>query len=155
MSLLPAACAVGDEAAHGSSGYAGAVLYLLHSEARRRLPAVKRTATMPGRVGHKTQVSSLCSTAHRRSGVNRYAIEHNRALPKAGQSLRRASLGGLPLSRPAGSGNGRLCLAPQPGQRLFRRRYRGVVFFWRFVWVVWFASAPEGAGAGRRCRWSV
>ena len=47
-----------------------------------------------------------------RSGVNRCAIEHNRALPKVGQSLRCASLGGRPLARPAGSGNGRLCLAP-------------------------------------------
>lgn len=36
------------KAAHGFSGYAGAVLDLLHSVARRRLPAVKRTAAMPG-----------------------------------------------------------------------------------------------------------
>jgi len=48
------------------------------------------------------------------------AIEHNSALPKVGQSLRRLRLVCLPLPRPAGSGNGLLCLAPQPGQRLFR-----------------------------------
>ncbi len=35
------------KAAHGFSGYAGAVLYLLHSEARRRLTSFKRTAAMP------------------------------------------------------------------------------------------------------------
>jgi len=58
-------------------------------------------------------------------------------------------------ARPAGSGNGRLCLAPLPGQRLCWRRFRGVGFFWRFALVVWVASAPEGACAGRRCRWSV
>ena len=47
------------------------------------------------------------------------AIEHNSALPKVGQSLRRLRLVCLPLARPAGSGNGLLCLAPQPGQQLF------------------------------------
>ncbi len=108
------------KAAHGSSGYGGVALDLLHFVARRRLPAVKRTATMPGCVGHDRQVGSLRSTAPRRAGVNRCAIEHNRALPKPGQSLRGASLGGLALARPAGSGNGRLCLAPRPGQRLFQ-----------------------------------
>ncbi len=36
------------KAAHGSSGYAGAPLAVLHFVARRRLPAVKRTAAMPG-----------------------------------------------------------------------------------------------------------
>jgi hypothetical protein len=59
--LLPRPCVVATprrlrrqhKAAHGFSGYAGAVLDLLHSEARRRLPAVKRTATMPPRVGLK------------------------------------------------------------------------------------------------------
>jgi len=40
-------------AAHGFSGYAGVPLYLLHFVARRRLPAVKRTATMPVRVGYE------------------------------------------------------------------------------------------------------
>jgi len=35
------------KAAHGSSGYVGAPLAILHFVARRRLPAVKRTATMP------------------------------------------------------------------------------------------------------------
>ena len=41
------------KAAHGFSGYAEAVLDLLHFVARRRLPAVKRTATMPGCVAMK------------------------------------------------------------------------------------------------------
>lgn len=56
------------------------------------------------------------------------AIQHNRALPKVGQSLRRASLGGLPLARPAGSGNGRLCLAPRPGQQLCQFALLGFLF---------------------------
>jgi hypothetical protein len=64
------------------------------------------------------------------------AIEHNRALPKVGQSLRRASLGGLPLARPAGSGNGRLCLAPRPGQRLCRRRCAALSSSGAARWVV-------------------
>ena len=46
--VLSAACAVGDKTAHGFSGYAGAVLAVLHFVARRRLTALKRTATMPG-----------------------------------------------------------------------------------------------------------
>jgi hypothetical protein len=69
-------------AAHGFSGYAGALLYLLHSEARRRLPAVKRTATMPGRVGRKEQVSSLRSTAPGRAGVNRKRLNITAHYPK-------------------------------------------------------------------------
>lgn len=48
-------------------------------------------------VGIKQPGCSLRSTAPGRAGVNRCAIEHNRALPKVGQSLRRASLDGLPL----------------------------------------------------------
>ena len=87
---LPAACAVGGEAAHGFGGYAG----------QNQITAPCAPGTKPGR--GKSQ-----------------AIEHNRALHKAGQSLRCASLDGLPLSRPAGSCNGRLCLAPRPGQGLF------------------------------------
>jgi hypothetical protein len=68
LRVLPATCAVGDKAAHGSGGYVGGAL------------ACARCArvTQPGR--GKSQ-----------------AIEHNSALPKVGQSLRRASLGGLPL----------------------------------------------------------
>ncbi|MDP2830211.1 MAG: hypothetical protein Q8O37_16605 [Sulfuricellaceae bacterium] len=53
--VLPAACAVGDKAAHGFSGYGGAVRDVLHSVPHRRLPAVKRTATMPDRVGSTGQ----------------------------------------------------------------------------------------------------
>jgi len=92
LSLLPAACAVGDEAAHGFSGYAGAVLDVLHFVARRRLPAVKRTAAMPGRVGQrKTNQLALLNCTPPGRGKSP-AIEHNRALPKVGQSLRRLRL---------------------------------------------------------------
>ncbi len=85
------------KAAHGFSGYAGAVLNLLHSEARRRLPAVKRTATMSGCVGQiKASQFALLNCTQPGRGKSP-AIEHNRALPKVGQSLRRASLDGLPL----------------------------------------------------------
>ncbi|HUW38103.1 MAG TPA: hypothetical protein VMV91_12315 [Rhodocyclaceae bacterium] len=52
------------KAAHGFSGYAGAVLNVLHFVARRRLPAVKRTAAMPGRVGLQDQDRATCCIAH-------------------------------------------------------------------------------------------
>jgi hypothetical protein len=88
--LLPWPCIVATprrlrrqhKAAHGFSGYGGAVLVLLHSVARRRLPAVKRTATMPGCVGHKRQVSSRCSTGPSRSGVNRKRLNITAHYPK-------------------------------------------------------------------------
>ena len=52
---------------------------------------------MPGRVGHeKTSQFALLNCTQPVRGKSQ-AIEHNRALPKVGQSLRRASLGGLPL----------------------------------------------------------
>jgi hypothetical protein len=97
LPLLPAACAVGDKSAHGSSGYAGSALDVLHSATRRRLPAVKRTAAMPGCVcNEKPSQFALLNCTQPGSGKSQ-AIEHNRALPKVGQSLRRASLCGLPL----------------------------------------------------------
>jgi hypothetical protein len=88
--LLPWPCVVATprrlrrqhKAAHGFSGYAGAVLDLLHFVARRRLTALKRTATMPGRVGHKRQVSSRCSTAPSRAGVNRKRLNITAHYPK-------------------------------------------------------------------------
>jgi hypothetical protein len=43
---------------------------------------------MPGCFGHEKQVSSRCSTAPSRSGVNRERFNINRALPKVRQSLR-------------------------------------------------------------------
>jgi hypothetical protein len=43
---LPAACAI--SFAHGFVGYAGVPLALLHFVARRRLPAVKRSAALAG-----------------------------------------------------------------------------------------------------------
>jgi len=77
---------------------------------------------MPGCVSHeKASQFALLNCTQPVRGKSQ-AIEHNRALPKVRQSLRRASLGGLPLSRPAGSGNGRLCLAPLPEQQLYRLR---------------------------------
>ena len=54
LSLLPAACAVGDKAAHAFSGYPG-----------------------------NCPVSALRASGTSRAGVNRYAIKHNRALCKA------------------------------------------------------------------------
>ena len=63
------------KAAHGFGGYAGEC----------HVGALYTIVTQPGR------------------GKSR-AIQHNRALPKPGQSLRIASLGGLALARPAGSG---------------------------------------------------
>ena len=78
------------------------------------------------------------------------AIEHNSALPKVGQSLRRASLGGLPLARPAGSGNGRLCLAPQPGQQLFRlRSISQAARWWCGPLPRWRAQALAGVAGGQ------
>lgn len=62
--MLPAACAVGDEAAHGFTGYAGVPLTLLHFVARRRLPAVKRTAAMLGRVSLQGQDRATYCIAH-------------------------------------------------------------------------------------------
>lgn len=52
---------------------------------------------MPGCGGHKeaSQFALLYCTQPGRGKSQ--VIEHNRALPKVGQSLRRASLGGLPL----------------------------------------------------------
>ena len=52
------------KAAHGSSGYAGAPLDLLHFVARRRLPAVKRTAAMSVRVGLQDQDRATYCIAH-------------------------------------------------------------------------------------------
>jgi hypothetical protein len=52
------------KAAHGFSGYAGAPLAVLHFVARRRLPAVKRTAAMPGRVSLQGQDRATCCIAH-------------------------------------------------------------------------------------------
>jgi len=43
------------KAAHGFSGYTGAMLDLLHFVARRRLTALKRTAAMSGCVGLQGQ----------------------------------------------------------------------------------------------------
>ena len=44
------------------------------------------------------------------------AIEHNSALPKATAPPAEKLLSAWAAARPAGSGNGLLCLAPQPGQ---------------------------------------
>jgi hypothetical protein len=56
--------------------------------ARRRLPAVKRTATMPGCFDRKkTNQFALLNCTQPLRGKSQ-AIEHNRALPKVGQSLR-------------------------------------------------------------------
>ena len=52
------------KAAHGSSGYARAPRAVLHFVARRRLPAVKRTATMPDRVSLQGQDRATCCIAH-------------------------------------------------------------------------------------------
>jgi hypothetical protein len=48
------------------------------------------------------------------SRVTRFASEHNSVLSKVGQSLRRASLCGLPLARPSGSDKSHYVLRPFP-----------------------------------------
>jgi hypothetical protein len=40
---------------------------------------------MPGRVGHEPQSVRVAQLHSAGSGVKRYAIEHNRALPKVGR----------------------------------------------------------------------
>jgi len=85
------------KAAHGFSGYAGVPLYLLHFVGRRRLTALKRTATMPGCVGQDKSCQFALLNCTQPGRGKSQAIEHNRALPKVRQSLRGASLGGLPL----------------------------------------------------------
>ena len=65
--VSPAACAAGDKAAHGSSGYTlgqHPLLDILHFVARRRLPVVKRTATMPGAYRSQGQDRATYCIAH-------------------------------------------------------------------------------------------
>ena len=74
--MLPAPYAVGDETAHGSGGYTGAVLVVLHFVALR-LTALKRTATMSSLVRLKSQTRYTRSVraaqlhAAGQTGVNR------------------------------------------------------------------------------------
>jgi len=58
--VLPAACTV--SFAHGFVGYAGVPLDVLHFVARRRLPAVKRTAALAGRGRLQGQFAALKCT---------------------------------------------------------------------------------------------
>jgi hypothetical protein len=55
---------------------------------------------------------SLCSIAPRPAGSKSQAIEHNSALPKATAPPAAKLLPAWAAARPAGSGNGLLCLAP-------------------------------------------
>jgi len=93
------------KAAHGFSGYAGAALAVLHFEARRRLPAGKRTTTMPGRIGQwKIRQFALLNCTQPIRGKSP-AIEHNRALPEpAGRASARPPSRALAEDR-AGLGN--------------------------------------------------
>ena len=61
-------------------------------------------------------VCSLRSIAPRPLRGKSLAIQHNSALPKVGPVASQASLCGPTAARPAGSGNGLLCLAPLRGQ---------------------------------------
>lgn len=84
------------------------------------------------------------------------AIEHNRALPKVGQSLRRAALGGLPLRALRVRVMVGYVLRPSPDKgyvgalRGSSQCYAPVAY--AQPWGR--ASAPVGVGAGRRCWWS-
>ena len=59
-----------------------------------------------------TPTCSLCSIAPRPSGGKSQAIQHNSALPKATAPPAAKLLPAWAAARPAGSGNGLLCLAP-------------------------------------------
>jgi hypothetical protein len=179
---------------------------VLHFVARRRLPAVKRTAPPSGRVSLQDQNRATCCIAHpfggyaahtwprpvlipapfRRShtpkanplrgiaGQRRHqlalrvcwlestslfaaldctppgrgksqAIEHNRALPKVGQSLRSASLGGLPLRALRVRVMVGYVLRPSP-DKCHVGSLRSAWLAWRFAWggVVRFRAGGRG-----------
>jgi hypothetical protein len=69
--VLSAACAI--SFAHGFVGYAGVPLAVLHFVARRRLPAVKRTAALAGRGRLQDQNRATCCIPHPFGG---YAAQH-------------------------------------------------------------------------------
>ena len=69
----------------------------------------------------------------------RYAFNITAHYPNQASRAAKALLCGLALARPAGSGNGLLCLAPFPVQRLKVGALRG--FSQRCAWVVWVASS--------------
>jgi hypothetical protein len=60
--ILPAVCAI--SFAHGFVGYAGAPFGFPHFVTRRRLPAVKRTASPAGRVPLQNRDRATCCIAH-------------------------------------------------------------------------------------------
>ncbi len=97
---------------------------------------------------------ALCAIATLPGRGKSQAIEHNRALPKAGQSLRRASLGGLPLRALRVRVMVGYVLRPSPDKSYSGAAIAALGYSGAARWVVWVASAPEGALAGRRCRWS-
>lgn len=95
---------------------------------------------------------SLCSIAPRPAGGKSQAIQHNSALPKATAPPAAKLLPAWAAARPAGSGNGLLCLAPPAVQRRYSA-LRGVSVS-AARWVAYAqplgrASAPAGALAGR------
>lgn len=158
--ILPAACAVGDETAHGFGGYAGRLLNVWTFVVRRRLPAVKADgcdagACQPVRSNPvKCQPARLARLPRCRAGVNRKRLNIIRALPKAGQSLRRASLGGLPLRALRVRVMVGYVLRPSPDKSYSGAAIAALGYSGAARWVVWVASAPEGALRCRRCRWS-
>ena len=96
----------------------------------------------PSRQRRLFKVSARCANARGRERVNaplRYAFNITAHYPNQASRAAKALLGGLALARPAGSGNGLLCLAPFPVQRLKVGALRG--FSQRFAWVVWVASS--------------
>ena len=71
------------------------------------------------------------------------AIEHNRALPKVRQSLRRASLDGLPLRALRVQVMVGYVLRPSPGKSYFSSLCSGFLF-WRFALRAgWCGSLPR------------
>jgi len=102
------------KAAHGSSGYAGAALVVRHFVARRRLPAVKRTATMPGRIGQrKTCQFALLNCTQPVRGKSP-AIQHNRAFCKMQPVANRVGLVSAPLRALRVRRRGGYVLRPSP-----------------------------------------
>lgn len=93
---------------------------------------------------------SLCSIAPRPSGGKSQAIEHNSALPKATAPSAAKLLPAWAAARPAGSGNGLLCLAP-PAVQLRYLALRGCLSSAAHPWLTlnqW-AALPRL----RRARW--
>lgn len=111
---------------------------------------------MVGHVGHDNPSQFALLNCTQPGRGKSQAIEHNRALPKVGQSLRKAALGGLPLRALRVRVMVGYVLRPSPDKG-YVGALRGssqccAPVAYAQPWGC--ASAPDGVGAGRRCRWS-